>query len=319
MSTCPLCDLALSAQPWPDEASDRYLISCPNCGRYLLDGLLRVGLSEFRKADPRLAAIASHIIYQMQRDSGKPPLLDQASWDLWTSTSQLPSPFEQAENLLLWLAGMSVGVGEQYHIDMHQQRAAIGAVSADNLVAVIEYLLENRLLVGSLNSAGATAGLSFEGWRKVEELKRTSPRLVRRCFMAMPFGDKGLDLAYTDCFRVAAKDAGFDLRRIDDHAPAGLIDNRLRVEILRARFMVADLTDANAGAYWEAGFAEGLGKPVIFTCRRDHFDINRTHFDTNHHLTIVWEPHQLEDARQRLADTIRATLPGEANLATEAP
>jgi nucleoside 2-deoxyribosyltransferase len=137
--------------------------------------------------------------------------------------------------------------------------------------------------------------------------------------MAMPFGDKGLDLAFTDCFRLAAKDAGFELTRLDDHAPAGLIDNRLRVEILRTRFIIADLSNANAGAYWEAGFAEGLGKPVIYTCRRDHFDVHRTHFDTNHHLTIVWEPTDLADARQRLADTIRATLPGEAQLSIDAP
>lgn len=317
MPQCPLCDMELPAEPVPSEMADRSLVNCPNCGRYQLDGLLRVGLPDFRQADPRLASIASHVIHRMQRDSGNPPVLDQASWDLWTTSVQVPSPFEQADNLLLWLANESVGVGELHHVDASRQRAAIGVVKREHFVAVLDYLFDQELLTGSLNSAGATAGLSFEGWRRVGELRRTSPQLTRRCFMAMRFSDTELDRAYVECFRPAVKKAGFDLRRIDENAPAGLIDNRLRVEILRARFMIADLTDANPGAYWEAGYAEGLGKPVIYTCRRDHFESRRTHFDTNHHLTVLWEPGTLDDARRRIADTIRATLPAEAKLAND--
>lgn len=80
--------------------------------------------------------------------------------------------------------------------------------------------------------------------------------------------------------------------------------------------MIADLTHQNRGAYWEAGFAEGLGKPVIYTCRKDVFEdkTKGTHFDTNHHLTVVWEPDNLDDAVERLKATIRATLPDEAKL-----
>jgi len=40
----------------------------------------------------------------------------------------------------------------------------------------------------------------------------------------------------------------------------------MRVEIRSAKFLVADLTDENRGAYWEAGFGEGLGKKVYYTC-----------------------------------------------------
>jgi nucleoside 2-deoxyribosyltransferase len=48
--------------------------------------------------------------------------------------------------------------------------------------------------------------------------------------------------------------------------------------------VAADLSDDNAGAYWEAGFAEGLGKPVIYICREG---VN-THFDTDHRRTVRW-------------------------------
>jgi nucleoside 2-deoxyribosyltransferase len=132
--------------------------------------------------------------------------------------------------------------------------------------------------------------------------------------MAMPFDDPDLDKIFTDHFKSAVKATGFDLKRLDEGQPAGLIDDRLRVEIRQSRFLIADLTHNNNGAYWEAGYAEGLGKPVIYTCRKDVFDNPQkgTHFDTNHHLTVVWEPDKLPEAVEKLKATIRATLPEEA-------
>ena len=89
----------------------------------------------------------------------------------------------------------------------------------------------------------------------------------RKAFMAMKFGDSVLDGIVNEIFRSAVRDTGFDLRRLDDVPQAGLIDDRLRVEIQSSAFVIADLTHDNLGAYWEAGYAEGIGKPVIYTCR----------------------------------------------------
>ena len=79
-------------------------------------------------------------------------------------------------------------------------------------------------------------------------------------------------------------------------------------------FPLCDLPDENRGAYWEAASAEGLGKPVIYTCERDFFDKHGTHFDTNHHLTLKWSKDTYEDAINVLRDTIRETLPREAKM-----
>ena len=65
--------------------------------------------------------------------------------------------------------------------------------------------------------------------------------------------------------------AGFDLFKSDDEPRAGLIDDQLRVDIQSSDFLIADLTHDNLGAYWEAGYAEGLGKPVIYTCEQENF------------------------------------------------
>ena len=63
----------------------------------------------------------------------------------------------------------------------------------------------------------------------------------------------------------------------------------------------------------EAAAKGGLRLPVIYTCQKSAWDSQKTHFDTNHMLTIVWDEAQLDKAQDALAATIRATLRAEAN------
>ena len=58
----------------------------------------------------------------------------------------------------------------------------------------------------------------------------------------------------------------------------------------------ARATHCPAGAYWEAGFAEGLGKPVIYICRAKEGDAEKkTHFDANHRHTVRWDLSTLDE------------------------
>ena len=109
--------------------------------------------------------------------------------------------------------------------------------------------------------------------------------------------------------RPAVASTGLELVRLDDRQPAGLIDDLMRVRIKSCRLLISDLSHQNHGAYWEAGYAEGLGKPVIYTCKKAVFDTTATHFDTNHHLTVMWDSASPEIATERLKAVIRATLP----------
>ncbi len=90
----------------------------------------------------------------------------------------------------------------------------------------------------------------------------------------------------------------------------------MRVDIRNSRFLVADMSDGNNGAYWEAGFAEGLGWPVIYTCHEEKWnDIKtRPHFDTNRMATILWHPDKFGEARSKLTAIIRNTLPADAKM-----
>ena len=63
---------------------------------------------------------------------------------------------------------------------------------------------------------------------------------------------------------------------------------------------------ARGSVYLEAGFALGLGIPVIYTCRADMFDI--LHFDTRQYLHIGWKDDEVETLRRNLEHRIRALI-----------
>ena len=66
------------------------------------------------------------------------------------------------------------------------------------------------------------------------------------------------------------------------------------------------MTGHRGGVYFEAGFAHGLGLPVIYMLRED--DQNDIHFDVRQQNFILWLPDDLPGARKRLENRIRATL-----------
>jgi len=136
--------------------------------------------------------------------------------------------------------------------------------------------------------------------------------------MAMRFGRRLTDALYLDHLKPAVKNAGFDLQRMDERPKPGLIDQRMEIELRTAKFLVAELKYENRGAYYEAGFAHALGKPVFYLCEGTRFRRVGTHFDTNHHFTISWDASNMAKAGEELKTAIRFALPGDAKL-TELP
>ena len=124
-------------------------------------------------------------------------------------------------------------------------------------------------------------------------------------FIAMQFNEPALDNFVRDVVKPAIrKTLGYDLVDMRDVSRAGVIDNIMRMQIRGAAFVIVDLTHGNEGAYWEAGYAEGLGKPVVYICEKGVFEENGTHFDTNHCTTVVWTT----DDHKAFCDSLIATL-----------
>ncbi len=130
---------------------------------------------------------------------------------------------------------------------------------------------------------------------------------VSQAFVAMWF-DPCMEEVYDTAVRPAIEEAGYNPMRIDRKEHINKIDDEIIAEIRKSRFLVADFTHgedgARGGVYYEAGFAHGLGIPVIFTCREDAVDT--LHFDTNHYNHIVWTTP--EELRERLKNRILSVI-----------
>lgn len=316
MTECPVCNSTLKKF---EERSGRRFYECPRCGPYSLSFEAEQNLAWHLKRGENSHARLSHALYHMTK---------REQWALVTiellknilDNTELPRPQEQLENLIFWVGEAQPNMGAATQPE-ENAIAAVGLVDASSLAFLVSQAIEAGLLKGGAtkiidgNCAIQSMQLTLAGWQLFEDLRRgkSSSRIA---FMAMQFGNEELDHVYKGHFKAGVAATGFDLKRVDEGQPAGLIDDRLRVEIRQCRFLIADLTHENRGAYWEAGFAEGLGKPVIYTCRKDVFEdkAKGTHFDTNHHLTVTWESDKLDDAVERLKATIRATLPDEASF-----
>lgn len=317
--TCPVCDSPVTRRERDPTGRDAVLIDCPHCGEFALSGSLEASLPHIRST-PESSPKISHAL-RRAAEANERPLFTTYTVDA-ILRQQLPRPREQADLLVRWLAEHVSGPGETLWITHATHGAIVGARSPAGFELIVDHLFETGLLTGNQSKTigggdNAHATLTFVGWEQYENLRRGSS-VYRKAFMAMKFGDSLLENVLEAVFKPTALRAGFDLFKLTDRPKAGLIDNRMRAEIQACDFVVADLSHDNLGAYWEAGYAEGLGKPVIYTCEKSKFEVAKTHFDTNHHLTILWDQAAPKDCAQEFLATIRATLPHLASMSDNA-
>ena len=206
---------------------------------------------------------------------------------------------------------------------MNNLVAIIGACDEENVMYVVEYLQKEGLIVHQGFITGGQypkvnykyppleAQLTFDGWKKFKELNRPSNE-GKIVFMAMKYRNLILEKIYEENIKTAVNETGFEIQLLRDVLQAGSIDDQLRVQIRKAKFLLVDLTDDNNGAYWEAGFAEGLNKPVIYLCEKNKFDEFKTHFDTNHLTTVLWHPDTINEDMKNLKAVICNTFPLES-------
>jgi len=305
---CHICKQGVLPSEWRTDGEDTLDTACRTCGLYSVTRKVLRVIDQVVTERNAKSALLSFNVRRMQRGEGNAVKLTQELIDEFLKRD-LPTAAEQANNFILWL-GDKTAPGQVRAVKEMEDYAAVGAYLSDGLY----YLIRNLKSVSILEERGGAvdACLSFAGWKRFEELKRGHSD-SKKAFMAMRFGDGQLDAVF-QTFKSAVSHAGFSLTRMDEKPEAGTIDNRIRVEIQTSRFIIADLTHDNLGAYWESGFAEGLGKPVFYSCSQAHFEEKKTHFDANHSYTVLWEPDRLQRAGDELTIAIRATLPDEAKM-----
>lgn len=262
---------------------------------------LTTWLIDQRRAGERLPRIDSEVI---QRVAARLPLRLS----------------ERTERFFLFLSARRFKPGDKFYTTRDQGRpsdlpnimAWIEAEHHDDALGFLDYLQAARLV--AIRATGMFE-LTAEGFARLEVAELRSP-MTAQAFVAMWFGAE-MDAAYEDGIKPAVENAGFNPLRIDRKEHSNKIDDEIIMEIRRSRFVVADFTCeltelqpgkkqalARGGVYYEAGFAQGLNIPLIWTVRRECIDF--VHFDTRQFAHIVWD--DPADLRVKLANRIGATI-----------
>lgn len=303
---------------------------CPRCGDFVVsnlaerDELDNAGRRGFWTNTKRAAL--SHLL----RTHREFPYYSQSQWpfvnsrtlaDLIDTGFELPLPSQQARNLIRHVGNFQRLRGEKLDGFLDESISIVGSIDETDLVELASDVRELGLL-DFVNSPVAVPNstkrrpqhirLTLSGWREWESIK-SGARPSDDGFIAMQFGNERLDRLVSEVVRPAIeKHLSVKLNRVDSPgtARAGLIDNIMRDAIESAAFVLVELSHGNRGAYWEAGLAEGLGKPVIYLCEKAVWDdkTKRPHFDVNHRTTIMWEEDEPDEFVETLIATIRTTL-----------
>lgn len=117
-----------------------------------------------------------------------------------------------------------------------------------------------------------------------------------KCFVASAFGREDVDAVYDGCVYPTLKKLSIKPMRVDRVEHNDDIDKKIIDLLEDANLVIADLTYARPSVYFEAGYAAGRGKPVIYIARGDHFNTRdndpegllSVHFDLKMKNIISW-------------------------------
>lgn len=287
-------------------AGDSYKVNCAYCGDYVITGSAHATLAANALINPRQIANARSWIRENQG-----VLIRSADLEMLRAL-QSPNVAKRAEKMLLALNKSELRIGEissfQFDEAKHASWTAISwSINVDELgYLLIEYLAKTKgwLIVRNAGVTSMTLQISPSGYEHIESL-RSGNVTSASGFCAMWFSSEVTHI-WTDAIKPAINAAGYDAVRVDGVEHNNKIDDEILANIRASRFVIADFTGERGGVYFEAGFAMGLGRPVIWTVRDDQ--LAKVHFDNRQYNFIVWKPDELEDFAKRLQLRIEATI-----------
>ena len=270
--------------------------------------------------DQTKARLTSWLIEQRRFGEEWPEITPEAIADA-KQRRDLPI-YERADRLLFYLRRIEPSLGQSLFLGEDQipnaqawteSRAVEQREISDHVYFFLAYLhrkgwidYDPRQIRDPHQLIFMVEGLTVDGYARLEEFEHQDT-VSSQAFVAMWFGDS-LTHVWREGIKLGIEDAGYAALRIDRKEHTNKIDDEIVAEIRRSRFIVADFTQGKGGArggvYYEAGFAHGLGIPVIFTCRKDV--LKKVHFDTRQYNHIVWETP--EELRSSLANRIAAVV-----------
>ena len=211
---------------------------------------------------------------------------------------------ERPTKLLRHISNLCVRPGGSMLVHKDFDYTVADCATSEELVFYVQALQRKGLIesVWQQVANGWTCAPTLEGWTSIQPSQQTGG-IPGTCFIALAMVPR-METAYREAIEPAARECGYEVRSMLDIRTNEGITDRILAEVRSAEFLIADFTEQRSGVYFEAGFAKGLGRPIVWSVHRD--EIADVHFDTRHFGHVVWSSH--EELKEQLIATIRANI-----------
>lgn len=304
---CLLCDKPAYIKP--SEKTYATIIWCRRCGTFLINRDALVGYEDKRYLLAGLTRRASTPETKVESRL----LITQKNIEDLLNASGIPQDIIDQLDFVLQYAKEHQTRGDQfveYQELVQNDYPLVFARDHDEFLYLLRLLSEQHLIdepPGRDPMRRTAFRITPDGWKRLRELL-TIGRDSNRAFVAMSFSPELLPL-WKDGIEPALLTLGFFPTRIDQTHGEDKIDDRIMAAIRKSGLLVADFTGHRSGVYFEAGFAMGLGIPVVWTCKKD--DVENAHFDTRQQQHLLWETP--EELKEKLTNHIAARIPGHSS------
>ncbi len=284
---------------YDEDSRDISYFNCPRCGKY---GITMEAESDLKgPAFVNIIYILSGITRYRTENNFKPILITRENYDFLKDEFYVPRNLKEKLDLLLYyISKKSKYVGSPVEFDFILDYPLAFSKNYDEFSNFFKILIDKDFL--NKFSAGQVYILTELGWNYLEN-KKNEVTIKDQAFIAMWFSEDLIDV-YENGFRKAIKDTDYKPMRVDLKEHNNKIDDEIIAEIKNSAFLIADFTGQRGGVYFEAGFAKGLGIPVIWTCKKN--DMKNLHFDTRQFNHIEWN--DSSDLFTKLVNRIKATI-----------
>lgn len=302
---CFLCSSPNAKSSSSSALDDVTLFDCPNCGKYgITDQALFATIKDKYKFSSIIKERGLKRLGEIIITSDNDGVTNgRTCMKLDSITSLFPKTAGEFIDRVLINLGNSVDhPSDGINLD-ENSRALLFSRTRDDMFYFLHQMGELDY-IPKISSLPTTIKIKARGWDRISKLNSVEV-ISNQAFVAMWF-DKSTEVFYDKGFKPAVEyDKKTTCMRIDKSEHNNKICDQIVVEIRKCKYLIADFTGNRGGVYFEAGFAMGLGKPVIWTVHKAH--LKQVHFDTRQYNHICYTDEL--DLFEQLKNRIGATIP----------
>ncbi len=284
---CPICKLEKQYLIEAEDFGRNKNIQCQRCGKYSI-----TSTAQAMVGDGKLGYKFIAWIRDVNEQKKYPPVITSDVLENLEKGIPDYSPMQKQIIFLRNIERRTNFPGQSVNIVPDFDYPLSWASNVDELLYYLRNLIERNLLRlptneghNEVNGLSKIVEITASGWEFLERNSEKST-LSDQVFVAMSFSSE-LKVIWENAIKTAIEKTGYKAYRVDSELHSDKIDTKIITEIKNSRFLFADVTEQKQGVYFEAGYALGLGIPVIWSCRKD--DLERVHFDTRQYNHILWE------------------------------